>query len=114
MLNELFKAIDAKDSKTFTSFLSPDCRFRFGNMPEVVGSEDIESFVGGFFESIAALSHRIDQRFELPGNLICHGEVTYTRHDGSTLSVPFSNIFGLDEFGIRDYLIFADTSALYP
>jgi hypothetical protein len=43
-----------------------------------------------------------------------HGEVTYTRHDGSRLSVPFANIFKLDGTRVREYLVFADVSPLWP
>jgi len=45
MINKLFRAIDGKDLKSFTSFLSPDCAFKFGNLPAVVGMEEIEKFV---------------------------------------------------------------------
>ena len=112
MLTKLFKAIDNKDSVAFTSFLSPDCCFRFGNLPEVRGTADIQGFVAGFFGSILALSHRIEEYWDIPDGLVCHGKVTYTRLDGSTLTVPFANIFKRDVDGIRDYAIYADTSAL--
>ena len=41
------------------------------------------------------------------------GNVTYTRLDGSTLSVDFSNTFRLNGNKIKDYLIFIDNSDLY-
>jgi hypothetical protein len=113
MTEELFRAIDAKDPARFASFLSPDCRFRFGNLPEVVGAERVRDFVAGFFDSIESLSHEIRERWSVPGGLVCHGQVTYTRKDGSQLSVPFANVFRIDAAGIREYLIFADTSQLY-
>ena len=40
------------------------------------------------------------------------GQVTYTRHDGSQLSVPFANIFKLRDGLIGEYRIFGDFSAL--
>ena len=40
------------------------------------------------------------------------GQVTYTRHDGSQLSVPFANIFKLRDNLIEEYRIFGDFSAL--
>lgn len=113
MLNELFRAIDARDADAFASFLSADCTFRFGNLPAVTGQDQVREFVAGFFASVAALSHVIEARWTVPGGLICHGTVTYTRHDGSTLTVPFANVFGLAPEGIASYLIFADTSRLY-
>jgi hypothetical protein len=45
--------------------------------------------------------------------LVCHGTVTYTRHDSSTLTVPFANIFKVHGELIDEYLIFIDVSQLY-
>jgi uncharacterized protein (TIGR02246 family) len=113
MISELFQAIDSKDAKAFASFFSPDSRFVFGNVPPVAGVEEIRKFVAGFFDSIAALSHRIEGNWDIPGGLVCHGQVTYTCHDGSTLTVPFANILKVGSSGITEYLIFADTSQLF-
>ncbi|NJD05022.1 MAG: nuclear transport factor 2 family protein [Methylococcaceae bacterium] len=110
---ELFKAIDAKDARRFASFLSHDCRFRFGNLPEVVGAGEIEGFVAAFFDSIQSLVHDIVEHWHIPGGIVCHGQVTYVRHCGTRLTVPFCNVFKLSADGITDYLIFADTSGLY-
>ena len=113
MIDKLFLAIDGKDAVKFASFLSKGCHFRFGNLPEVTGADNIQAFVGGFFESIDSLAHAIEESWNVPDGLICHGQVTYTRKDGSSLTVPFANIFKLDSTGICEYLIFADTSELY-
>jgi len=110
---DLFSSIDEKNVENFSSFLAEDCSFRFGNMPAVDGVDAISKFVSGFFDSIKSLKHDIIDSWEVPGGAICHGMVTYTRHDTSTLSVPFSNIFKIDNGKINDYLIFADTSQLY-
>ncbi len=113
MISELFSAIDGKDVKRFISLLSPGCTFKFGNLPVVVGAEEIQEFVAGFFDSIDSLSHEIADSWNTPDGLVCHGYVSYTRKDGSMLTVPFANIFKLDSAGISEYLIFADTSQLY-
>jgi len=39
--------------------------------------------------------------------------VTYTRHDSSTLTVPFANILRFEGDLIDEYLIFLDVSELY-
>ena len=113
MISELFGAIDDKDPGKFTSFLSQDCTFKFGNLPEISGKEDIQKFVAGFFDSIDSLSHDIVDSWSIPDGLICHGHVSYTRKDGSMLTVPFANIFKLGSTGIYEYQVFADTSLLY-
>ena len=71
--------------------------------------------VAGFFDSIAGVSHRVIDSWCVDGKLTCHGTVSYTRHDGSVLTVPFANIMTLRQGSGRasEYLIFADTSELY-
>ncbi len=113
MIDELFQAIDRKDAKEFLTFLSPDCVFRFGNLAEVTGNENIAEFVDNFFKSIDDLSHTVSEYWTIPEGLVCHGMVTYTRKNGSKLTVPFANIFKVDSYGIKEYLIFTDTSDLY-
>lgn len=113
MINELFKAIDSKDPQAFSSLLAAECRFCFGNMPAVDGVDQIRDFVAGFFDSIDSLTHEIKDSWAIPGGVVCHGLVSYTRHNGTVLSVPFANILMSNASGITDYQIFADTSQLY-
>ena len=113
MITELFQTIDKKDHIGFSRFLTHDCLFRFGNHPEVAGSENIQEYIKGFFNSISGLSHVLLSQWEVNEAIICHGNVTYTRMDGSTLTVPFANVLELVEGKIKKYLIFADTSKLY-
>lgn len=113
MINELFEAIDCKDPERFSSFLSSDCIFRFANNPNVTGLKNIREYITGFFDSIDSLKHDIVDIWEIPGGITCHGFVSYTRKNGSVLTVPFANIFKTDSTGIVEYLIFANTSQLY-
>ena len=109
----LFAAIDALDAERFVALLHPQAVVQFGNSPPVQGRESIRETVAGFFGSIAAVKHQLADAWQPPGALICHGSVTYTRLDGSTLTVPFANVLGLEDNRARDYRIYADISALY-
>jgi hypothetical protein len=110
---KLFEAIDARQIDGFLSFLDADCSFRFGNLPAVTGVENIRVFLGGFFDSIAALKHEMSAYWIVPDGAICHGMVSYTRLDQSVLTVPFAIILLTSDGKIHEYLIFADTSELY-
>lgn len=112
-LERLFRAIDDKHTERFCSFLSDDCRFRFGNLDPVEGAGTIGKFVEAFFESITALRHEPAGIWQVPDGIVCHGTVHYTRLDGSILSVPFCNVFRLEDERILEYLVFVDASALY-
>lgn len=111
-IRNLFNCIDAKNTKELLSFLDVECAFRFGSLPPVRGHVDLTDFLSRFFGSIAGLAHTIIDIWRVPEGLVCHGIVTYTRHDGSELTVPFSNIFKVKNKKITDYLIFTDASLL--
>ena len=113
LMDGLFEAIDRSDAEKFSVFLADDVTFRFGNAAPVGGKAQVKEVVGGFFASIKTLRHQIHDTWSVNNAIVCHGMVTYTRHDGSTLTVQFANIFKMKGELIKDYLIFADTSELY-
>ncbi|MGA9855618.1 MAG: nuclear transport factor 2 family protein [Gammaproteobacteria bacterium] len=112
-LAALFKSIDTKNTQAFADFLAGDVLFRFGNAPAVKGRKAVAETVRGFFQSIRGLHHELTQIWIQEDAIICHGQVTYTRIDGSILSVPFANIFTLSGDVVSRYLIFVDLSELY-
>lgn len=109
----LFAAIDKFDTKTFASYLDEKASFKFANIPVITGKNNVFDFVAGFFQSIKAIRHKNLEIYELEGIRFVMGNVTYTRLDGSTLSVDFSNTFRLNGDKIKDYLIFIDNSELF-
>ena len=113
LLADLFRTIDARDSAAFVRFLTPDVRFRFGSAPAVTGQDAVQQAVTGFFSSIKALSHRLLSTWEQGDALIVQGEVTYTRHDGSQITLPFANIFRIQNKLINEYLVYADLAPLF-
>lgn len=112
-LAELFAAIDRKDTEAFVGFLARDAQFRFGSQPAVSGRAQIAEAVDQFFASIAALSHRMDTIFESENGIAVEGEVTYTRHDRSLVSLPFVNVFGMEGEKIATYRIYIEIGPLY-
>lgn len=112
-IHQLFTTIDGRDAQQFVTFLTEDARFRFGNAPEVRGRVQIQEAVAGFFGTIQGLQHRIINTWIHPDTVICQGEVTYTRLDGSQLTLPFTNIFGLAGKHVAEYLIYMDITPLY-
>jgi SnoaL-like domain len=112
-VNQLFQSIDNQNAGAFVEFLSDNVLFQFGNAAPVRGKVAVGDAVHGFFGSIKALRHNVTETLEQPDTVICHGTVTYTRHDSSILSVPFANIFKLDADLIKEYLIYVDVSELY-
>ncbi len=112
-LEPLFAAIDAKDAKAFTEFLTEKASFRFGSAPATHGKAAIETAVSEFFASLAGLSHVINAVVTKGDMLFCEGETTYTRHDGKDVVVPFADVFEYEGDKIAEYRIYADLAPLF-
>jgi limonene-1,2-epoxide hydrolase len=110
---KLFVSIDAMDTEGFLGFIAPDAEFRFGSTPPVKGHDGIRAAVKGFFSSFAALSHNLQRVVADDNGVVCEGEVTYTRHDGSNITLPFCNVFEVDDGLISLYRIYIDVAPLY-
>ena len=110
---ELYKAIDAKDTRRFLSFLTENAQFRFGNYPPAVGHAAIGAAVDAFFASIRSSRHDILNNWEPQGHLVSQGIVTYVRQDGRSVTVPFVNVFNMRGNLVQDYLIYIDNTPLY-
>jgi ketosteroid isomerase-like protein len=113
LIENLFAAIDRKDIGQFLSFIAPDATFRFGSAPPVSGHEAIGAAVGGFFDTIAGLSHELKQTISSGSGLVCEGEVTYTRHDASEITLPFVNVFEVADSLVTEYKVYIDIGPLY-
>jgi ketosteroid isomerase-like protein len=109
----LFATIDGKQAHDFAQFLTPEGEFRFGNQPAVQGREHVEAYVAAFFGMIGSSRHELRHTWNDGATRACEGFVTYTRLDGSTLTVPFANVFYMREDKIARYLIFIDNGALF-
>jgi limonene-1,2-epoxide hydrolase len=75
--------------------------------------EAIHSAVDGFFSSITGLSHDLTRIVAEDDVVICEGEVAYTRHDASRITLPFINVFEFDGELISNYKIYMDVGPLY-
>lgn len=111
--NDLFKHIDAMDTEAFLGFLAEDVLFQFGNAIPRRGRVDTGAAVREFFDSIMSLRHDLIEIWDQVDTLICHGYVTYARHDASTLRVPFANILRIHSGLIAEYRIYVDVSELH-
>lgn len=109
----MFAAIDSKDAQAFVGYLTEDAVFRFGSAPQVRGREAILAAVDGFFGTIAACSHDVQKTLSSGPTLVCEGEVTYRRHDGTEITLPFTDIFEYDGDLISRYKIYIDIGPLY-
>lgn len=109
----MFAPADRLDLDGWTKCLAEDVSFRFGNAEPLQGREAVAAAIGPFFESLAGLQHEVVRDWAAGDTVIQDLVVTYTRHDGSTLTVPAANILTVRDELIADYRIYVDASALY-
>lgn len=109
----MFAAIDAKDTEAFVAYLSDNAVFRFGSAPAVNGRAAIRDAVDGFFATIAGSSHAIAKTLCEGSTRVVEGEVTYTRQDGSRITLPFTDVLEYEGDLISQYKIYIDVGPLY-
>jgi limonene-1,2-epoxide hydrolase len=111
--DKLFASIDAMETESFVGFIAEDCTFRYGSSPPVTGRDGIRASVNDFFSMFAALRHDLTRTVLDDNAIVCEGEVTYTRHDGSQITLPFCNVFEVEAGLISVYRIYIDSSPLF-
>ena len=109
----LLATIDAKDTQGFLGYVADDAEFRFGNGPSAVGQANIGAAVSGFFGTIQRSRHQLHKTWEDADSAVGEGEVTYTRLDGSTITLSFVDVFHFRSGRIGRYLIYMDVNPLF-
>jgi ketosteroid isomerase-like protein len=111
-LEELFGSIDAQQTHAFVAFLREDASFRYGSNPDVHGRAAIAACVDQVFAMFRACSHQLQRHWETADCRIAQGVVTYTRLDGSKVSLPFCNVLTMQDDLVSRYEIFIDPTPL--
>lgn len=109
-----FRDVDTKDIRRLAPWLSEDVEMRFGNQPALHGKRAVVEALSGFFETISAMSHRLKDVVIEGQSVASEALVTYTRPDGSTLTLPVCSVVRVTSDGLLASLrIYIDISELY-
>lgn len=111
-LEKLFGSIDGRQTGAFLGFLSEDASFRYGSNPDVHGRAAIGAVVDQVFASFKACSHEVQRSWDTADCRIAQGLVTYTRLDGSKVTLPFCNIMTMRDDLVSRYEIFIDPTPM--
>src|SRR3954462_4862490 len=107
----LFADIDSMEPDRFADHLADDVSFRFGNSDPVIGRDSVRDTWAEFCQAIDGVSHELIAQWEQDDAVIAEANVTYTRKDRSTITLPVVTIYrGADK--IQDYRIFMDVAPL--
>jgi len=110
---ELFAAIDGRQTQAFVGFLGKDAVFRYGSNADVHGREAIAAVVDQVFATFRASSHQLQRCWEVDGARIGQGVVTYTRLDHTKVALPFCNVLTMSGDLVSRYEIFIDPTPLF-
>lgn len=88
VVRALFAAIDAGDEAATEALIAPDARFRFGSGPVLLGREQRSAGRARLREAISAIRHDLLWVCDCDGVVVAEMEVTYTRRDGSQVTLP--------------------------
>ena len=109
----LFDDIDSMDPERFARHLADDVVMRFGNAEPVHGRGAVRDAWAGFCDGLDGVRHRLVDRWDAPPATIVQADVTYTRKDGSEVTVPVATIYRAGGELIEDYRIFIDLAPLF-
>jgi ketosteroid isomerase-like protein len=113
-VRRLFGAIDTLEPTAPLEHVADEIVFRFGNAEPVVGKGDFAAAGVQFFGSLAAIRHDIRSIWEPEADVvITEMDVTYGRHDGSTVTLPCCNVFRVRDGLIATYTIYMDIGPVY-
>src|SRR5210317_1749509 len=89
-VKDMYRMVDSMDGAGLARMMTENGSFRFANIPAVEGREAVTGFLNNFFQSIKGIAHDHIEDWKVDDTRFATGRVTYTRHDDSTLAVPFS------------------------
>jgi hypothetical protein len=110
---ELFADIDSMEPDAFAAHLGENVSFRFGNADAVTGRDNVRDTWAAFCDGIDGVRHDVVEQFESGSATVVEATVTYTRKDGSAISLPVVTIYRGDGELIEDYRIFMDVAPLF-
>jgi hypothetical protein len=111
---DLYRDVDAMDRNRIGRWLSADdYETRFGNRPPVIGKENALASSARFWTTISAMRHEIHEILVDGNRAVSIATVTYTRLDGSEVSMPVSTFIRWSgERKIDRLWIYADITPL--
>jgi ketosteroid isomerase-like protein len=112
--SEVYEAVDSKDERRLARFLTENCTFVYANNDPVIGRANVAEHSKNFMALIAGIKHQLLDVWAFDDVVISRIEVTYTREDGSTLTVPAVTIWRIRARQIDDYRIYIDVAPLFP
>jgi ketosteroid isomerase-like protein len=112
-VSKVYEAIDSMDQQGFANCLTENCTFVFANSDPVIGRANAAAASQNFLNQLAGIKHRLLNVWAFEDVIVSQISVTYTRKDGSTLTIPAVTIWKLQDRLIDECRIYLDISPLF-
>lgn len=104
---------DRLDAAAYSKHFAPTASFSLANNPPMTGPGEIEAGLKGFFGTIAGMRHTFTHRYTEGQVEVMEADVTYTRLDGSTVTVPGAAVIERDGDTIVAMRSYVDIAPLF-
>ena len=117
VVRAMFDALDRGDIEQMVQFMTDDVATTFGNFPELNGKVAFRMMFRDVAAAISAVRHDIHDLWQVEQDsdvLVARMTVTYTRHDGSAISLPCCNVFRMRANLVSHYSVYIDITPVLP
>jgi ketosteroid isomerase-like protein len=112
-VSKVYEAIDSMDEQGFANCLTENCTFVYANSDPVIGRANAAAASQNFLKQLAGIKHHLLNVWAFEDVIVSQISVTYTRKDGSELTIPAVTIWKLQDRLIDEYRIYVDISPLF-
>lgn len=113
VVRAMFDALDHADIEQMVEYMTDDVVTAFGNFPELDGKAAFHSMFRDVAKSVSSVRHEIHDLWPVAQDvdvLVARMTVTYTRHDGSAITLPCCNVFRMRANLVSHYSVYMDIS----
>ena len=112
-LRTVYDRADALDADGYARFFEEDGTFTLANNPPMRGRAEIKAGLTQFFGTIAGMRHEFLRTYQLDGTEIMESAVTYTRKDGTQVTLPGMTVCVRNHDQIRESRAYIDIGPLF-
>lgn len=113
VVRAMFNSLDCGDIEQMVQYMTDDVVTAFGNIPELNGKAAFHTMFRDIAKSVSGVRHDIHDLWQAEQDadvLVARMTVTYTRHDGSAISLPCCNVFRMRANLVSHYGVYMDIS----
>jgi hypothetical protein len=112
-LRAVYDRADALDAEGYARFFEEDGTFTLANDPPMRGRAEITAGLTQFFGAIAGMRHEFLHSYRIDDTEITEAAVTYTRKDGTQITLPGMTICVRNQDRIRESRAYIDIGPLF-